>query len=118
MPYRFVLIMAKYYPLYVLPCDNSDIYMKMLMKNVLKQSLKFPPLLKHVCGEVNSRHAGHQEVGRCSTRGGSQGMHITFTSAKQVNKAESTLALKPLDVARNPKQGYQWPPKSLEIILK
>ena len=42
-------------------------------------------------------------VGRCSARGGSQGMFITFASA-QVNKAESTLALKPRgDITRNPK---------------
>ena len=48
----------------------------------------------------------------CSTRGGSQGVYITFSYAKkqqQINKAELTLALKPRgDVTRNPKQGYQW----------
>ena len=60
------------------------------------------------CGEVTGCNAGHQEVGRCSTRGGSQGMYITFASAKQVNKAESTLALKTRgDITRNPKQEYQ-----------
>ena len=33
-------------------------------------------------------------------------MYITFTSAKIVNKAEPTLAMKPRgDVTRNPKQG-------------
>ena len=47
-----------------------------------------------VCGEVTSCTAGCQEVGMCGTRGGSQGMYITFTSAKKVNKAEPTLALK------------------------
>ena len=52
--------------------------------------------------------AGRQEVGKCSTRGESWGMYITFTSAKIANKAEPTLALKPRgNVTRNPKQGYQ-----------
>ena len=56
--------------------------------------------------------AGRQEVGKCSTRGESWGMYITFASAKIANKAEPTLALKPRgDVTRNPKQGYQWPQK-------
>ena len=56
--------------------------------------------------------AGRQEVGKCSTRGESWGMYITFASANIANKAEPTLALKPRgDVTRNPKQGYQWPQK-------
>ena len=56
--------------------------------------------------------AGRQEVGKCSTRGESWGMYITFTSAKIANTAEPTLALKPRGViTRNPKQGYQWPQK-------
>ena len=56
--------------------------------------------------------AGRQEVGKCSTRGESWGMYITFASAKIANKAEPTLALKPRgDVTSNPKQGYQWPQK-------
>ena len=56
--------------------------------------------------------AGCQEVSKCSTRGESWGMYITFASAKIANKAEPTLALKPRgDVTRNPKQGYQWPQK-------
>ena len=56
--------------------------------------------------------AGRQEVGKCSTRGESWGMYITFASAKIANKAEPTLALKPRgDITRNPKQGYQWPQK-------
>ena len=34
------------------------------------------------------------------------------SSPQKANKAEPTLALKPRgDVTRNPKQGYQWPPK-------
>ena len=50
-------------------------------------------------------HTGCEEVSKCSTRGESQGMYITFASAK-VKKAEPTLALNPRgDVARNPKQG-------------
>ena len=52
------------------------------------------------------QQAGCQEVGTCSTRGGSQGMYITFTSGIR----QPTLALKPReDITRNPKQGYQWP---------
>ena len=59
--------------------------------------------------EATGHPAGCQEVGRCSSRGESWGMCITFASAN-VNTAEPTLALKPRgDVTRNPKQGYQWP---------
>ena len=56
-------------------------------------------------------HAGRQEVGRCRTRGESQGMcNATGTPLLSLNKAEPTLALKPRgDVTRSPKQGYQWP---------
>ena len=65
------------------------------------------PTSADACREVIGCNAGCQEVGKCSTRGGSQKRHITFTSAK-VNKAEHTLALQPRgDVTRNPKQGYQ-----------
>ena len=53
-----------------------------------------------------------EEVGKCSTRGESWGMYITFASAKIANKAEPTLALKPRgDVTRNPKQGTSGPQK-------
>ena len=63
--------------------------------------------------------AGRQEVGKCSTRGESWGMYITFASAKIVNKAEPTLALKPRgDITRNPKQGYQWPQKRTCVSAK
>ena len=63
-----------------------------------------------VCGDRAGGMAICQEVSVCSTRGGSQGMYITFASAK-ANKAEPTLALKPKgDITRNPKQGYQCPP--------
>ena len=69
--------------------------------------LSILPLLKYTCKEVTSWDAGHQEIGRYSTRGGSWGMYIMYTSAK-VNKAEPTLALKPRgEITRNPKQGYQ-----------
>ena len=55
---------------------------------------QFIPLLKHACRETIGHYAGHKEVGRCSMRGGSWGMFITFASTK-VNKVEPTLALKP-----------------------
>ena len=63
------------------------------------------PLLKHTCGEsewllcwlftpeVNLREG------------------ISHTPLKSSNKIEPTLALKPRDVTRSPKQGYQWPQK-------
>ena len=34
--------------------------------------------------------------------------HISCMPPPSANKAESTLALKPTDVTRSPKQGYQW----------
>ena len=36
-----------------------------------------------VCGDRTGDDAGHQEVGMCSTRGGSWGMYITFASKKK-----------------------------------
>ena len=79
------------------------------------------PTSADACGEVTSCNAGYKEVGRCSTKGGSSGMYITFTSAKTRNKAGPTLALKPrADITRNPKQGtsgpkigHMCPPKTL-----
>ena len=54
-----------------------------------------------VCGD---RTGCDQEVGKCSTRGGSQATYITFTSAMQIR--QFTLALKPRgDDTRYPKQG-------------
>ena len=51
-----------------------------------------------------------KRFGKCSSRGGSQGMYIMFASAMRTR--QPTLALKPRgDVTRNPKQGYQWPQK-------
>ena len=52
------------------------------------------PTSADACGEVTGFDASCQEVGICSTRGGSQGMYIIFAFTKQVNKAEPTLALK------------------------
>ena len=53
-----------------------------------------------------NRHAGHQEVSRCCTRGESEDHRGKHTSEG------STLALKPrADVTRSPKPGYQWPHK-------
>ena len=54
-----------------------------------------------------------QEVGRCRTRGESQGMcNVTHMPPLSLNKVEPTLALKPRgDVTRSPKEGYQWPHK-------
>ena len=58
-------------------------------------------------------HSGCQKVGRCCTRGESQGMcNVTHTPPLSSNKAEPTLALKPRGhVTRSPKQEYQWPHK-------
>ena len=41
------------------------------------------PTSADACGEVTGCTVCHQEVGMCSTRGGSQGMYITFTSTKK-----------------------------------
>ena len=63
-----------------------------------------------VCGDRTGGNAGHQEISNCSTRGGSQGINIMFTSAMRIR--QPTLALKPRrDITKNPKQGYQWPQK-------
>ena len=58
-------------------------------------------------------HAGCQEVGRCGSRGESQGTcNVTRLPPLSSNKAEPTLALKPRGhVTRSPKQGHQWPHK-------
>ena len=62
---------------------------------------------------------GRQEVGKCSTRGGSRGMYVTFASAQIANKAEPTPVLNPRgDVTKNPKQGYQWPQKRTCVSAK
>ena len=69
------------------------------------------------CGEVTGCDSGHQEVVKCSTRGGPQGMYIMFTSTKQLNKAEPTLALKPRNPNRgtnDPKIEHMCPPKTFE----
>ena len=53
-------------------------------------------------------HAGRQEVGRCRTRGESQGTcNVTCTPPLSSNKAEPTLALKPRgDVTRTPPEAF------------
>ena len=53
------------------------------------------PTSADACGEVTGCDASHQKVGMCSSKGGSQGMYITFTPAKKLNKVEPTLTLKP-----------------------
>ena len=66
------------------------------------------PTSADACWELTGCDADHQDFSRCSTRGGSQQMYITFASTK-ANKAEPTMALKPRGtITRNPKQGYQW----------
>ena len=62
-----------------------------------------------VCGD-RTGCTGCQEVGKCSTRGESWGMFITFTSAMRIR--QPTLALKPRgDVTRNPNRGTSGPKK-------
>ena len=82
-----------------------------------------PPLLMHV-EEVTACDTGHQEVGTCSTSGGSQGMYITFTTAKKKsNKAEPTPKLKTqrrcypkskIGVPLAPQKGNVCPPKTFK----
>ena len=75
--------------------------------------LVFESRQPHLCNSMwgqDRLRTGHQEVGKCSTRGGSWGTYITFASTMLIR--QPTLALKPRgDVIRNPKQGYQWPQK-------
>ena len=54
---------------------------------------------------------GCRKVGRYSARGVSQGMYISFTSAK-VTKAEPTLALKPRET-RHQKSMCTCPPRNI-----
>ena len=74
---------------------------------------KFESRQPHLCNSTWGQDrlcAGCKEAGKCSTRGGSWGMYITFASAMWIR--QPTLALKPRGhVTRNPKQGYQWPQK-------
>ena len=59
-------------------------------------------------------HANFYTVSRCCTGGESEDHR-----GKKTRKNESTLALKPtVDVARNKKQGYQWPHKKRLISSK
>ena len=68
------------------------------------------------CGEVTGCNAGCQEVNTCSTRGGYQGMCITFTFAKKVNKTELTLALNPREEIQH--RGTRVPKKKDMCLLK
>ena len=66
------------------------------------------PLLKHACGESNQL--------LCWLYTPAEVSHTRWISGniypQSLNKAETTLALKPRgDVTRSPKQGYQWPQK-------
>ena len=102
------------------PCMASDIYSRkdtgseskwrfyssktmsvrrLIQKLIAHSNLSQAALLLMHDGEVTGCDAGCQEVGTCSTRGGSQGMYITFT-------------------ARNPKQGYQWSLKTTCVYQK
>ena len=68
--------------------------------------IKQIPTSGHICGEVTG--CAQDTKSMCSTRGGYQGMYITFTSAKKkTNQAEPTLVLKPREyITRNPKQRH------------
>ena len=71
--------------------------------------------------EQDWQQAGCQEVGMCSTRGGSRVMYIHYICLRNANKAEPTLALKPQrrhhqkfknrDTS-GPKKGHVCPPKA------
>ena len=65
-------------------------------------------------------HAGCQEVGRCRTRGESQGTcNVTRTPLLSSNKTEPTLALKPRgDGIISPKQGISGPTKRTYVLQK
>ena len=83
------------------------------LAHIYSESYEFESWQPHLCNNMWGQDrlcAGCQEVSKCSNRGGSWGMYITFASAMQIR--QPTLALKPRgDVTRNPKQGYQWPQK-------
>ena len=82
------------------------------------------PTCADAYGEVTNCNANFQEVSKCSTRGGSWGMCITFASEKQANKAEPTLSLKSRAEEMSPeiqnrgtndhKIGHMCPPKTLK----
>ena len=77
---------------------------------------KFKSRQPHLCNSMwgqDQLRAGRQEVGKCSTKGGSRGMYITFASAMRIRQPTLTLHVwKPRgEVTRNSKQGYQWPQK-------
>ena len=79
-----------------------------------RSNLSQVPTSAHACGGSDRLRAGRQEVGKCSTRGESWGMYITFASAKIANKAEPTLALNPEETSPEiQKQGYSGQKKDM-----
>ena len=60
----------------------------------------------HIYGEVTSCHAGHQEVGRCCTRGEFQG--ISWMPLPSPNKANHS-GFETQRQSHQSKTGYQWP---------
>ena len=71
------------------------------------------PTSVHACGEMTGCILATKRLAHVAPEVNLRECNITFARLLQkVNKAEPTLALKPRgDVTRNPKQGYQWPPK-------
>ena len=65
-----------------------------------------------------SCHAGCQEVGRCHTRGESQGMcNVTSTPPLSSNKAEPTLALNPEETSPEVQnRGISGPTKRTHVL--
>ena len=77
----------------------------------------------HLCNSMwgqDRLHAGHQEVGKCSTRGGSWGMNITFPSAKKRIRQNPLWLWTPEQTSpeiqnrgtSGPKKGHVCPPKT------
>ena len=64
-----------------------------------------------VCGDRTSGDAGAKRSAHVAPEA-DLGECKIHSPPQKVNKAETTLALKPRgDITRNPKQGYQWPQK-------
>ena len=74
-----------------LMCISSSI-----LPYVIIEQLPFL-VVRRIDRQVINIPDGHQEVGRCGTRSGSQGMYSAFASA-EANKTET----------QKSKQGYQW----------
>ena len=78
----------------------------------------------HLCNNMwgqDWQQAGRQEVGMCSTRGGSEGMYITFASAMRIrqsplwlwNPEETSPEIQNRGISGPPK-GHVCPPKTLK----